>query len=201
TCSAQRVSAAAIGRHCGLVEHSGAACLCRAGSVRDHGRSRRGSFGLRAAGARATRLAGQGRGLVVRCHVVPVEDGRAVGALAAPALTMLAGLAYLRWSERVRGWIHLVSPVALLVLVGLTWRQTRIWRDSYTFWSYTVAAEPSSAIAHGSYADQLMTLGRTDEAIRHYRESIELDPLYAEGHNNFGVALARMGRTQEAATE
>jgi Flp pilus assembly protein TadD len=41
-------------------------------------------------------------------------------------------------------------------------------------------------------------MGRTDEAIVHYRKALGLNPNNADAHNNLGILLAKMGRTDEA---
>lgn len=56
---------------------------------------------------------------------------------------------------------------------------------------------PSAAI-HCSLANLLQDLGRTDEAIRHYRDAIELDPENPDPCNNLGVILHDRGQMSEA---
>lgn len=51
---------------------------------------------------------------------------------------------------------------------------------------------------HSNWGNLLLEVGRNEEAISHYRESLELDPDFAGTHTNWGVALRRMGRYPEA---
>ena len=44
----------------------------------------------------------------------------------------------------------------------------------------------------------LAALGRTEEAIAHYRKALRFKPDYAEAYGNLGFALARLGRRDES---
>jgi tetratricopeptide (TPR) repeat protein len=120
---------------------------------------------------------------------------------AAPAFAMLAGAAYLRWHARFRRPFYLIGVGLLAALTGLTWTQTRVWHDSLSLWSHTLALEPASSIAHVSYADELIKQGKKQEAFEHYERAVDINPASAEGHNNLGVALARDGRFDETIQE
>lgn len=81
---------------------------------------------------------------------------------------------------------------AIILLGGMTWQQTRVWRDTETLWRRALAVAPSS-IAHSNLGLTLARAGNTLEAIPHYREAIRLRPVYAEAWSNLGVALAEQG--------
>jgi tetratricopeptide (TPR) repeat protein/SAM-dependent methyltransferase len=53
---------------------------------------------------------------------------------------------------------------------------------------------------HYNMAFALQALGRTDEAVRHYRDAVRLKPDYADAHTNLGNALTQLGRHGDAAT-
>ena len=57
------------------------------------------------------------------------------------------------------------------------------------------------ALAHYNLALQLDTQGKTDEAIREYREAIRIRPDFAEAHCNLGLALRSQDKTDEAIRE
>ena len=115
---------------------------------------------------------------------------------------LLAGAAALfvarpfRW-DRVR----LVVAVAIAVLATLgvlTWRQTRIWHDSRTLWTYTLALAPDSYNAHTNLAVDLQQSGAVDAAELHYRAALGIDPDGAEALGAYGGLLSDRGQYTEA---
>jgi tetratricopeptide (TPR) repeat protein len=88
---------------------------------------------------------------------------------------------------------------ALLAVLGvLTWNQCKMYVDSDTLWWATIARNPQSWMAHNNIAINLLQKGRTDEALAHYNQALELDPNYGEAHYNLANALVRLGRVDEA---
>jgi tetratricopeptide (TPR) repeat protein len=57
---------------------------------------------------------------------------------------------------------------------------------------------PNQADAQYNLATALLRKGRTDEAIVHYKKTLELRPEIADAHANLGSALLAKGRVQEA---
>ncbi len=45
------------------------------------------------------------------------------------------------------------------------------------------------------------TEGRNDEAVKHYRKAVALDPTFGDAHNNLGLAYAKQGRLEDAMAE
>ncbi|CAN5160595.1 tetratricopeptide repeat protein [soil metagenome] len=117
----------------------------------------------------------------------------------APALALLAGVAYMHATARLRSVTVRMASVALaLVLVVLTWKQCGVWRDSSALWARVLAVDPGSAYAHSASATLLYQGNRADEGLAESRVATELDPGLAEAHNNVGVGLSRQGRFDEA---
>jgi protein O-mannosyl-transferase len=88
--------------------------------------------------------------------------------------------------------------VLLLSLVFLTWRQTAIYHDLVTLYTSTLAKNPGCWMAHYNLGIALNDRGKTDEAIAHYQQAIELRPSYAEAHYNLGRLLAQKGQLDDA---
>lgn len=93
------------------------------------------------------------------------------------------------------------GAMLLLVLGGLTWRQAAVYRNSETLWRDTLAKNPDSWIAHDNLGSGLLETGRLDEAMDHFRKSIELNPNGVVAHNDYSVALRQRGRLDDAKLE
>lgn len=118
---------------------------------------------------------------------------------AAPALAVLSGAGVLLLLESsVAALVRPAAVVVLLLLGTLTWRQTGVWHDPATFWTYVLAHDPESSIAETAIGTLLVRERRYPEAIEHLVHATRLDPGYAEGHDNLGIALSNVGRVDEA---
>ncbi|MBI2690106.1 MAG: tetratricopeptide repeat protein [Acidobacteria bacterium] len=95
---------------------------------------------------------------------------------------------------------HTVAAALVLACAALTWRQIPVWQDNLSLWGNALAVTTGNYQAHASYASALSDAGRTEEAIRHYRESLRIMPAFPQAHTNLANALARMGRREEALT-
>src|SRR3989441_5044188 len=100
----------------------------------------------------------------------------------APATWRLAGMA-----------------TGIVIALGvLTWNQVQIWHDSGRLWTYALAIDPNSPIAHSNLGELLDRQGRPAEAIDHFQQALRTKPDYALAHNNWGMALKGQGRPAEA---
>jgi len=89
--------------------------------------------------------------------------------------------------------------VAAVVALGfVTWKQTQIWHDSERLWKRALEIMPSG-LAHFYLATALADMGRSDEAIEHFRQTLEIDPSHADSHYNLGKLLLRRGDLEESA--
>ncbi len=97
-------------------------------------------------------------------------------------------------------WQLEVTSAALLfaVLGGLTWQQTKIYRNVETLWSDTLAKNPRSWLAHNNLGTELLKKGQVDDAMLHFQQSLVIKPDHAEAENNLGNALLRKGQLNDA---
>jgi tetratricopeptide (TPR) repeat protein len=117
-------------------------------------------------------------------------------AVAAAVATVGAG----RLRRAPAKWVVAGGGLALVpLLAGLTWQRCHVYRDERTLWTDTVARNPLAWAAHNELALALGSAGRFDEAIDHFRQSVTINPGFAEGHTNLGAALMLQGRLDEAA--
>jgi len=103
-----------------------------------------------------------------------------------------ARLPWPRWSGPA------LAAAVLLVLAGLTWRQSGTYRNGFALYEATLARNPASWVAHLNLGIALDDAGRTAEALPHLQRANELKPDFPETLNSFGNVLNRLGRAAEA---
>jgi tetratricopeptide (TPR) repeat protein len=95
-------------------------------------------------------------------------------------------------------WVAVIATLFLAILTVTTWKQVQYWKNSITLFEHTLKVLPQSYLPHNNLGNALDKAGRTDEAIKHYREALRIKPDYAKAHNNLANALEKIGRTDEA---
>lgn len=98
--------------------------------------------------------------------------------------------------NRVAIGIAMVAVVAALTVCA--WQQTQYWRDSERLWTRALACTSRNYMAHYNLGVYLVENGRPDEAIAHYRETVEIKPDHAEAWNNLGTIFFQQGSFDEA---
>lgn len=73
-------------------------------------------------------------------------------------------------------------------------------REAIGYYQKALAID-QRAQSYYNLANSYNRLGETDEAIKAYRKSIQIDPSYSEAHNNLGRILAERGNYQAALEE
>lgn len=92
----------------------------------------------------------------------------------------------------------LAAGVLLLVLGGLTWRQSAHYRDVFVLYEATLARNPDSWAAHLNLGTALDDAGQPAEALPHLQRALALKPAFPEALNTLGSVLNRLGRPVEA---
>jgi tetratricopeptide (TPR) repeat protein len=84
------------------------------------------------------------------------------------------------WLSRLRGWQRTVGYTlcfsALATLTVLTWRHSRMFRDSETCYRMVIDGYPESWPAHFNLGFTVLREGRQDEALVHFKKVLELNP-------------------------
>jgi protein O-mannosyl-transferase len=127
--------------------------------------------------------------------------------LACLGWALLVGAASCLLVQRIaRGRLHLVGATlctagmvaAFGTLIVLTRNQSRVWRNSEMLWSYALAGDPKSPIAHNNLGSFLINRGRVEEGEAHIKKAVELRPGYKDAVRNLG-GLAVHGRLDDSA--
>jgi tetratricopeptide (TPR) repeat protein len=119
-----------------------------------------------------------------------------MGALALAGAGLSAGLDLVAKGNRLVKLV--VCGTLLVVLGGLTWGRSFVFRDNETLWRDTLAKNPACWMAHNNLGNAFNKKGQTDDAIREFQEALRLKPDFADAHNNLGAALGQKGQTDEA---
>jgi protein O-mannosyl-transferase len=96
------------------------------------------------------------------------------------------------------GWSGAVASGLTIALSFSTWNQTKIWHDSETLWRYAVHVSGDSSTAHYNLGFRLHKSGNLEEAVLHYRKSLQLNPTASDAHYYLGDALAQRGELDAA---
>lgn len=96
--------------------------------------------------------------------------------------------------------IILVSAVVLLSAseIILTRCYLVYWGDSESLYRYMVGYSPNVAELQNNLGNILNSSGKAEEAIEHFKRSLEMKPNSHQIHNNLGNALEKVGRSEEA---
>jgi len=119
------------------------------------------------------------------------------------AMVSIGGFALARdlFSAREQMWKILawgVSATVALALTILTIQRNHDYRSELSIWQDTVAKCPRNPRAHFNLAQLLTGLGRREEAITQYTESLRIEPEDAMAHYNLANLLTDAGRETEA---
>jgi len=107
----------------------------------------------------------------------------------------------LRWSsERALGRRR-AATLALVILVACmvaARAQVGTWRDSETLFTHALEMNSSNPAMQYNLGVMLAAEDRHDEAISHYRRTLEMDPYYKKARNNLCAELRRQDRADAA---
>jgi tetratricopeptide (TPR) repeat protein len=117
--------------------------------------------------------------------------------LASLGIIALAAAGWARWTQgamaedaagrpRGRPGSLLVAIPVLCLLGGLTWRQSRLYRDPQILYLNTLARNPRAWLLHGELGNIFLQSGQVGEAQARYEEALRINPDYVQGHNNLG---------------
>jgi protein O-mannosyl-transferase len=122
-----------------------------------------------------------------------------VGLLALAA----AGAASLcaRYAHVAERPFQVAACVVVAVLAGLSWQQTRIYKDALTLWNDTLAKNPDCWLALTNRGFIEYQHGDVDRAFADFSRAIELKDSYEIAFNDRGSLYQKRGRMSEAVAD
>jgi len=88
-------------------------------------------------------------------------------------------------------------PVALEGLAGLMFERGQL-AQAMALFARGLAGRPNSALLHGNLGEVLRLMGRQDDAERHLKRAVEIDPRSAQAWNSIGLLAHDRARHAEA---
>ena len=95
----------------------------------------------------------------------------------------------------------LVTTIAALCISALAWTtcaRNEVWRTRNSLWEDAVAKSPGKYRTWSNLGGAYSNLGREDEAVKCFREALQIEPRFGFGSFNLSNSLLRLGRPQEA---
>jgi tetratricopeptide (TPR) repeat protein len=119
-----------------------------------------------------------------------------------PLVALAAPPAFLLARSFRRGGAAGVCALACGALIiacfgSLTFARARVWHDSRTLWTDTLAKSPRAGKAHNNLGLVMLAEGDVAGAERHFREAVRLQGA-ADTWLNLGIALSHLNRPLEA---
>jgi tetratricopeptide (TPR) repeat protein len=111
-------------------------------------------------------------------------------------IVALCSIGIRRLNQKRVSFVVLILVVGLLV--SLTWRQCYVYRNQETLWYDVIEKNPNSWMAHNNLGNALQKKQKFDEAIKHYKTSIELKPDHTVAIYNLGNSYYLKGQTDLA---
>jgi protein O-mannosyl-transferase len=108
-------------------------------------------------------------------------------------LPMIGLLIPIAWELSRLPMARWAAPLALAGLAVLSWHQISFWRDGVTLWTHALGVTSDNFVAHDNLGVELDTLGRHDEALAQYRETLRIQPGDRNGETNFAQASFAKG--------
>jgi len=105
---------------------------------------------------------------------------------------------WLRRSGAIRAGITAVVLLAVIALSALTFRQTSVWRDTWSLWTHVKQIDSKCWHAYGGLGTELRRRKQYDDALEMLEKARQLNPSSAEIHNNLGSVYSDLDQHADA---
>jgi tetratricopeptide (TPR) repeat protein len=106
--------------------------------------------------------------------------------------------------QLMAGWRHRVIVISATcaalfpVLMITAWTQVSYWQNSRTLFTHTLNVTSNNFVIHNNLGYELAIMGRADDALKHYREAIRINPDFEMTYINLGKVLLLKGKVNES---
>jgi len=95
----------------------------------------------------------------------------------------------------------IAATAVLLIYAGATHKQITYWRSDYDLWSHAVQVTQGNLLAEDNLAIQLLHMGRSEEALVHFKSASSINPDDPLSRLNIGADYQDHGHLAEAMAE
>ncbi len=108
-------------------------------------------------------------------------------------------LLWVWWAQRLRPMLRWGLLGALTLLYGfLAHQRSLVWENEVSVFRDCVEKQPESPLCHCNLAYGELLNHQYERSIKHYTETLRLDPTYVEAYNGRGQAYLMLKRYEEA---
>ncbi len=94
--------------------------------------------------------------------------------------------------------LTITTVILLAFLTATTLLQVRRWASSITIFEHTICKTNNNYVIHNNLGNAFSDIGRLDEAMASYAESLRINPEYPKAYKNMGIILAKQGQLNKA---
>jgi len=99
------------------------------------------------------------------------------------------------WRRRL---LPTVALLLLVVMLGLTYQQTRLWRNNEALWQHAIEVTEDNYVAHNFLGNVRIAQERPEEAVEQWRAALQITPNILQAHTNLGLVASSKGHTEAA---
>ncbi len=100
--------------------------------------------------------------------------------------------------EKRRSWQIFVVAVILVIMVTLTWQQSKVWQSPMALWTQAVAVSPSSPFALNNLGASYLVEGDAVMAKKIFEQSFSVNPRNPTSIYNLGMIAEKSGDHKNA---
>lgn len=102
-----------------------------------------------------------------------------------------------RWRHKTK-LISAILATLFPIIITTSWIQARYWQNSITLFRHTLDVTSANFVIQNNLGFELALQGRTDDAIKHYKEALRINPDFEMSYINLGKALLSQGKLDKS---
>ncbi|KKK57740.1 hypothetical protein LCGC14_3051430, partial [marine sediment metagenome] len=102
-----------------------------------------------------------------------------------------------RWRHKTK-LVFTILTTLFPILIATSWIQARYWQNSITLFRHTLDVTSANFVIQNNLGFELAFQSRTDDAIKHYKEALSINPDFEMAYINLGKALLSQGKLDES---